>query len=57
VNGKANAGLFRSTEQQARGQGVALSQRALAMVRRSTGGPVSLRDLQDAIQSFVRNGR
>ncbi len=53
VNGRGNAGLFDSAEQQARAKGVTLSQRALAMVRQTAAGPVSLSDLQDTIRTFA----
>jgi hypothetical protein len=54
VNGKGNAGLFRSTEQRAKSSGVALTQRATAMVRSTTAGPVPLDTLKEAIRAFVK---
>jgi hypothetical protein len=53
VNGKGNAGLFHSTQQRAQKSGVALSQRAVTMIRTTTGGPVPLQELKETIRAFV----
>ena len=54
VNGKGNAGLFRSTEQRAQASGVVLPQRAVGMIRTTTsGGPVPLQELKETIRALV----
>jgi hypothetical protein len=52
VNGRGNVGLFDAVEKHAQAQGVPLSPRTAALVKRSQPGPVPLADLEDAIRAF-----
>lgn len=54
INGRGNVGLFLSTREQARAQGITLSPRAQTMLRRKKSGPVPLRDLEETVRGFAR---
>lgn len=54
VNGRGNSGLFQAVEQRSRTQGVQLSSKTTALVRRPQAGAVPLSDLEDAIRIFGR---
>jgi hypothetical protein len=53
VNGRGNLGLFQSTEQRARAQGLKLSAETTALVRETRPKPVPLTSLKNAIRTFT----
>jgi hypothetical protein len=53
VNGRGNLGLFQSSEQRARAQGLKLSADTTALVRETRSKPVPLTDLKNAIRTFA----
>ena len=53
ANGRGNVGLFHSVVTRANARGVTLSARTLQMARQTQASPLPLKDLEDAIRTFV----
>jgi hypothetical protein len=55
INGRANAGLFNSSEQRAQAKGIRLSAKTSSLIHRqqTAAGPIPLAELKEAVRSFA----